>query len=520
MHNYLRLSMGLNLNLGLSLSVSLSAVLINPVAAMAQTAIVMGSEPGLNHMPNYASYSLVRTANENATALIANANRVKGAEGAKSAINNKVIANKRVENKNIGNNNAENNRFENNNIENKQKENKARENINTDKKINRLAENKMLVNKTPVDKTPTNDTANLLVKESFASPIHVTNINQANSHLESNNVDDNYIKNAALLRPTYQLAKMNSYTAENKLPSLLPVHFQNNYQNENDSQNDNLNNKPNNNSNNKRNNFQNSHFNNDHLNDSQNNNRNNNSNDGQNNDGNSHSFPSQHLAQKSAENNYSNQTQQLAQNTTANQPLLLAVVNNQGNDTNLVRVPKGFEEVALGQTEELEVRLLGHSLGIFPILVEPNTVTVERPESIMAAIENEVPAPLMPNIKQAMLQCCKHCAHLCVVMAIWFVLAGKQPLRMRAQGCGFVDTNDAAAIHDTNNAELHLFFNKKWLPANDINVEPYHRISSATQNAFIHSQNVNVSLNRDSRNISVSGSGALGISSRSYIGAT
>ncbi|MFN1146417.1 hypothetical protein [Serratia liquefaciens] len=71
------------------------------------------------------------------------------------------------------------------------------------------------------------------------------------------------------------------------------------------------------------------------------------------------------------------------------------------------QVPPGFESLLLGQTERLEVRLPGRSLGLFVVEVKPDTLTFEEPETVLAAAGT----PWQPGLQRqrdAGLRLCRH----------------------------------------------------------------------------------------------------------------
>lgn len=45
--------------------------------------------------------------------------------------------------------------------------------------------------------------------------------------------------------------------------------------------------------------------------------------------------------------------------------------------------PPGFESLLEGQTEQIEVLLPGHSLGLFPVVVKPDTVQFMSPLMVL-----------------------------------------------------------------------------------------------------------------------------------------
>ncbi|ODP33909.1 TcfC E-set like domain-containing protein [Pandoraea sp. ISTKB] len=176
------------------------------------------------------------------------------------------------------------------------------------------------------------------------------------------------------------------------------------------------------------------------------------------------------------------------------------------------QVPPGFEDIALGQVEHLEVRLLGQSLGLFPVFVDPQVVRLETPESVARAIEALV--DVAPGDRQAM--------RLVEALARPMPRNGHLACAGGAQssGCRYLETGSADVIFDEGQGVLDLFLAKDWLPARDPAGPTYHVNVAGSENALVHSQIVNASARDRDRNLTVLGQGALGVSPASYAGFT
>ncbi|MCS4235517.1 TcfC E-set like domain-containing protein [Stenotrophomonas sp. BIGb0135] len=171
-------------------------------------------------------------------------------------------------------------------------------------------------------------------------------------------------------------------------------------------------------------------------------------------------------------------------------------------------VPAGFEDLAAGQTEQLDVRLMGRSAGIWPVFVTPDGVRLLEPVAVLAALEltDEAQAALVPALSATL----PRNGHLACQNSV------------ADAGCGYLaPPEDPAAIgviHDENEGVLNLFPARQWLPTSRPVRERYHRPSERAQNAFLHQQMVNVSGGRDYMSVSALGNGMLGVLRDTHVG--
>ncbi len=82
--------------------------------------------------------------------------------------------------------------------------------------------------------------------------------------------------------------------------------------------------------------------------------------------------------------------------------------------------PSRFESLLEGQTEQIEVLLPWHSLGLFPVVVKPDTVQFMSP---LMVLESSGLAALPAAERQKRWL---HSAVRCYVTAIWSVVSQKQ----------------------------------------------------------------------------------------------
>jgi len=178
---------------------------------------------------------------------------------------------------------------------------------------------------------------------------------------------------------------------------------------------------------------------------------------------------------------------------------------------NAARVPPGFEDIVHGQVEQIEIRMLGKSLGIFPVFVRPDTVRLETPEAVAAAIGLPAAASDDADASDASHVAASRLAALAMPMA-------RNGHLVCDTGCGYLDTETAGVIFDEQRGSLDLFLTKAWLPVPDTTDEPYYANPAGSERALIHSQVLNVAGSSTQRNLTLLGNGALGITSRSFAG--
>jgi len=172
------------------------------------------------------------------------------------------------------------------------------------------------------------------------------------------------------------------------------------------------------------------------------------------------------------------------------------------------RIPPGFEDIALGQVEHLDIRWLGQSLGVFPVFVRPDDVRLETPEAVASVIEAR--DALAPETSMLLIEALgtpmPRNGHLAC-----------DDTRGHA-GCRYLEADTAGVIFDERQGQLELFLSRAWLSTNNASGPSYRVNSPGSERALIHSQIVNASTTDRYRNLTVMGNGALGISPASYAG--
>ncbi|MCA8091850.1 cable pilus usher protein CblC [Burkholderia anthina] len=169
-------------------------------------------------------------------------------------------------------------------------------------------------------------------------------------------------------------------------------------------------------------------------------------------------------------------------------------------------VPVGFEDVMMGGDERINVNFLGKPLGLFRVFVTPETVRFEDPARLLQVLGAQVnPATDASMIGDALSRPMARNGNL--------ACAGQSGLN----GCGYVDTDSAAVIYDESDGNIELFLSRDWLSTEERD-RRFRELSPMTENALIHQQTINLSGGRGYKSLSVSGTGALGITPNSFIG--
>ncbi len=164
-------------------------------------------------------------------------------------------------------------------------------------------------------------------------------------------------------------------------------------------------------------------------------------------------------------------------------------------------VPAGFEDLASGQSERVDVRLFGHSAGLWSAWVTLDTVQLDQPARILDALG--LAADARDALQAALAAPLPRNSHLAC------------PYGQPNPGCGWIDSPDdptqVHAIFDESEGVLLLFPARQWLPRQSAERSPFHQVSEQAQNALLQQQTVNVSGGDGYQALSVQGSSVLGV---------
>lgn len=171
-----------------------------------------------------------------------------------------------------------------------------------------------------------------------------------------------------------------------------------------------------------------------------------------------------------------------------------------------LHVPKGFEELARGQTILTDVSLYGQSLGVFKSRVDLESVQFMQPDAVISAILRAYPdnPRLSTMLHQSLGKPFRRNSQLSCS------IGGNQP------GCDFLDTHTVDIIYDENNARINLFVAQDYLPAKNQS-NTYYDVSAESRNALIHQQNINFVADRRYQSASIQGNGTLGVRDEGYL---
>lgn len=172
----------------------------------------------------------------------------------------------------------------------------------------------------------------------------------------------------------------------------------------------------------------------------------------------------------------------------------------------LTKIPAGFEVIAQGQHEYIEVFFAGKSLGKYYAMVNLDTVTFNESESLFNKLELDTEDRKVANtIKEKLSQpLARHGELACAYMHT-------------NNGCGYLNTDSVDIIYNDEEGSVTLFLNPQWFSA-DFGKSLYLTPDKNVVNAFIHQQDINVLAQDDYKSLSIQGNGALGVTENSYIG--
>lgn len=187
--------------------------------------------------------------------------------------------------------------------------------------------------------------------------------------------------------------------------------------------------------------------------------------------------------------------------------LLIFSLLNSANARN-EKIPPGFELIVLGQKEYVDVWLAGRNLGKFYATVNLDTVKFERPDQIIDAMALDADTGIKKKISAKLSQPLERHGELaCTAINT-------------SAGCDYLKTDDVALIYNDEKNAVNLFLNDRWYP-DDRHNALYLKPNSDDDvvNAFIHQQDINVAAQEDFKSVYLQGTGALGVTENSYLGA-
>ncbi|MGL5701257.1 MAG: TcfC E-set like domain-containing protein, partial [Kluyvera sp.] len=172
-----------------------------------------------------------------------------------------------------------------------------------------------------------------------------------------------------------------------------------------------------------------------------------------------------------------------------------------------VKIPSGFEILAQGMEERVEVILAGNQVGLFDATVSLDTVQFADPKKVLAALK----LPITPDDP----------AYRQILKLLSAPLARHGELAcgyaQERTGCGYLKTDSVDAIYDNSEARVTLFLRQAWMPENARQSLYLAADTSNVENAFIHQQALNVVAQDDYSSLYLHGDGALGMTENSYL---
>ncbi|HIE4562743.1 TPA: TcfC E-set like domain-containing protein [Stenotrophomonas maltophilia] len=173
------------------------------------------------------------------------------------------------------------------------------------------------------------------------------------------------------------------------------------------------------------------------------------------------------------------------------------------------QVPAGFEALAMGQSEQIAVRMFGRSAGLWPVHISLDSVRVEQPNDVLRALgfDADAQAALSASLgsrlpRNSHLACRKGVAEA---------------------GCGYLapvdDPHQVQVILDEAEGVLDIFVDPQWLPDIASGDRRFHQMHPDAESVLLHQHMLNASGGSEGRNLTVQGSTVLGMPGRSHIAA-
>ena len=171
------------------------------------------------------------------------------------------------------------------------------------------------------------------------------------------------------------------------------------------------------------------------------------------------------------------------------------------------RLPPGFEDVAGGHAERVEVRAFGRSAGLWPVWVTLEHVQIEQPAQVLAALglTGEAQTALLSALSAPL----PRDSHLACLHA--------QP----QPGCGWRAAPDdpatVTAIFDEAEGVLLLFPSAHWL-AQEAARTRFHQASEQARNALLYQQAMHLSGGERELAFNLDGRAAQGVGRAGHLG--
>ncbi|WP_429496786.1 TcfC E-set like domain-containing protein [Robbsia andropogonis] len=171
--------------------------------------------------------------------------------------------------------------------------------------------------------------------------------------------------------------------------------------------------------------------------------------------------------------------------------------------------PAGFENLAtIGESEKIDVRIGGKSLGLFDAHVTTNHLLFSHPERILIAlplkksVDKSIRTMLLQRLKKPM------------------ALNGELACDVResdAESCGYINSKNIDIIYDEENAEADVFIRNSLLAPTSEAHSQWFRPSVNTSRAFIQQTSLAFSGSSGYRSASLDAHAALGVSASSFL---
>ena len=174
------------------------------------------------------------------------------------------------------------------------------------------------------------------------------------------------------------------------------------------------------------------------------------------------------------------------------------------------RVPPGFESIIAGQTQLIEVHLLGRKLGLYSGLVTPDSVTFADPQDILAILplsqqlSGQDRAVLLERLRQPLKRNNQlSCPHK----------------KLSTDGCGYLSSDALDIIYSETEGRADLFLKKEWLANQQSPDATLMTPTDGTERAFLQRQSINAASADGTRSMAADAAAVLGVSENSFMAA-
>ena len=174
------------------------------------------------------------------------------------------------------------------------------------------------------------------------------------------------------------------------------------------------------------------------------------------------------------------------------------------------RIPPGFESIIAGQTQLIELHLLGRKLGLYSGFVTPDSVTFSDPQDILAMLplapqlSGQDRAVLLERLRQPLKRNNQlSCSHQ----------------KLSSDGCGYLVSDALDIIYSEDEGRADLFLKTEWLSTQSSTDAALLSPTAGSQRALLQRQSINAATTSGYRSVAADAAAVMGVSDNSFIAA-